>query len=70
MQTTLLNSVTLSEFTDLVEKDFITYQKMVSPVAQQIFITDSMPANTGDSRRYDEVDTETFGRRKRVTTRP
>lgn len=65
MQTTLLNTVTLSEFTDLVEKDFIMYQNMVKPVAQQIFISDTMAANTGDSRRYDEVDTETFGKLKR-----
>lgn len=65
MQTTTLNTVTLSEFTDLVEKSFIVYQNKVQPVAKQIFIFSNEAANTGDTRRFDEVDTETFGRLKR-----
>lgn len=63
--TTLLNTVTLSEFTDLVAKEFAMTQQMVSPVAKKLFIMDDMSANTGDSRRYDEVDTETFASLKR-----
>ena len=65
MRTNLLNTVTLSEFTDLVEKDFITFQQMVKPVAAQLFIERSMEAHTGDSRRFDEVDTETYAKLKR-----
>lgn len=63
--TTLLNTVTLSEFTDLVAKEFSLTQQMVTPMAQKIFIYDDMAANTGDQRRYDEVDTETFASLKR-----
>lgn len=58
--TTLLNTVTLSEFTDLVEKEFVLTQQMVQPAAQQLFITDDITANTGNTRRYDEIDTETY----------
>lgn len=65
MQTTTLNTVTLSEFTDLVEKSFIVYNNKVQPVAKQIFIFSNEAANTGDTRRFDEVDTETFGKLKR-----
>lgn len=64
-QATLLNTVTLSQFTDLVVKDFVESQKMVEPVAQQVYIYDDMAAHTGDTKRYDEVDTETFGSVKR-----
>ena len=58
--TTLLNTVTLSEFTDLVEKDFVETQKMITPVAEQMYIRENMAAHTGDTKRFDEVDTETY----------
>lgn len=58
--TSLLNTATLSEFTDLVEKEFKMLQDKVVPQAQQLFITEDLSANSGDTRRYDEVDTETF----------
>ncbi len=31
---------------------------------KRLFITDNMEANTGDTRRYDEIDTETYALRK------
>lgn len=58
--TTLINTISLPEFTDLVEKEFVITQQFVKPFAQQMYISDDMAANTGDQRRYDEVDTETF----------
>lgn len=58
--TTLLNTVTLSEFTDLVEKEFSMVSGLVEPMAAQLFISDDLSAHTGNTRRYDEVDTETF----------
>lgn len=62
----LLNTVSLPEFTDLVEKEFALNQEMVSVgAAQSLFITEDISMHTGDSRRYDEVDTETFGSLKR-----
>ena len=64
-RSTLLNTVTFSKFTDLVEKDFLTFQSMVMPVARQLFVDSDMAAHTGDTRRYDEVDTETYGKLKR-----
>lgn len=62
---TLLNQVSLSEFTDLVEKEFKINQTMVKPAAQQLYITDDLAAHTGNTRRYDEVDTETYASLKR-----
>jgi hypothetical protein len=62
--TTLLNIVTLSEFTDLVEKTFSDYSKLPDENAQQLFIRDDLSAHTGNTKRYDEVDTETFANLK------
>jgi len=62
--TSLLNKVTLSEFTDLTEKEFSHLQNKVTPVAQQLFVVEDLQANTGDTRRYDEVDTETYAKLK------
>jgi len=62
--TTLLNTITLPEFTDLVEKEFVQFNQMVEPMAQQLFITDNLTEHTGNTRRYDEVDGETFGSNK------
>jgi hypothetical protein len=63
--TPLLSSVTLSEFTDLVEKTFLLRQKNFPMYAKQLYINDPVPKNTGDTRRYDEVDTETYALLKR-----
>lgn len=62
---TLLNQVSLSEFTDLVAKDFKMNQTMIPIVAGQLFIEDDLAAHTGNTRRYDEVDTETYADLKR-----
>jgi len=59
--TSLLNTVTLSEFTDLVDKKFIQTQMMVPEVARKLFIYNNLAEHTGNTRRYDEVDTETYG---------
>lgn len=63
--TTLLNTVTLSEMTDLIRKQFVMVQQMVKPMAGQLFITDPIGKGNGNTKRYDEVDTQTFARRKR-----
>jgi len=60
--TSNLNTIVLSDFTDLVEKEFKLQQNMVKPVAQQLFISDPIGANTGDTRRYEEVDTQTYAK--------
>lgn len=62
----LLNTVTLPEFTDLIEKTFAMSDQMVETGrAQSLFIFDDITANTGDTRRYDEVDSETYASLKR-----
>jgi len=58
--TTLLNIVTLSEFTDLVEKKFTLDNAMMPENAAQLFISENLAAHTGNTRRYDEVDVETY----------
>jgi len=65
LQTTLLNIVSLSEFTDLVDKKFELSKNMVETnIARQLFIYSDEGANTGNTRRFDEVDVQTFGRLK------
>lgn len=63
--TTLLNTVTLSELTDLIRKQFVQVQQMVAPQARSLFIVDTIAKGQGNTKRYDEVDTQTFARLKR-----
>ena len=65
MPTTLLNTVTLSELTDLIRKQFVMTQQMVKPMAGQLFIKDPVGKGQGNTKRYDEIDTETFAKTKR-----
>lgn len=60
-----LNTVSLSDFTDLVSKTFLKGPELVAEVARQLFIVENMDANTGDSRKYTEIDTETYASLKR-----
>lgn len=65
MQGTLLNTVTFSQFTDLIRKEFVRTQQMVATgTAMQLFIKDPVAKAQGNTKRYDEVDTQTFARRK------
>lgn len=57
---TLLSTVSQSEFTDLIEKKFSMVSQLVEPMAQQLYISEDLSEHTGNTRRYDEVDTETF----------
>jgi len=60
--TTLLNTVTLPEFTDLVRREWLETPNLVPYNASKIFIEENLAAHTGDSKRYNEVDVETFGK--------
>lgn len=64
MQGSTLNTITFVQFTDLIRKSFVRLQNMIQPAAQQLFIKDSVGKGQGNTKRYDEVDTQTFGRRK------
>lgn len=63
-QTTLLNTVTLPELTDLIRKKFVMTQKMVTPVSKQLFIYDPIGKGQGNTKRFDEIDTQTYARLK------
>jgi hypothetical protein len=63
--TTLLNTVTLSEFSDLVKKQFSIVQQRVKPVASELYIYEDLTGWSSDQKRYDELDTETFAKLKR-----
>lgn len=65
MDTTLLNTVTLPELVDLVRRQFVQVQQMVVPMANALFITDPLGKGQGNTKLYNEVDTQTFARRKR-----
>jgi hypothetical protein len=50
---------------DLIRKQFVTLQQMVIPQAGSLFIKDPIGKGQGNTKRYDEIDTQTFARRKR-----
>lgn len=59
-QTTLLNEITLSEMTDLVRREWVFVQQNISRQAKQLFIVDNVGSGNGNSKIYNEVDTETY----------
>lgn len=59
-QTTFMNTISLPDFTDLVEREFALTQKALTPAAKQLFITDNIPLNTGAQRLYEEVDRDLY----------
>jgi hypothetical protein len=62
---TWLNTATLPEFSDLVMKQFSHQKEMVQPAAAQLFIQEDLTSSGSDTKRYDEVDVETFAKLKR-----
>jgi hypothetical protein len=62
---TWLNTVTLPEFSNLTMKQFSHQKDMVMPAASQLFIQEGLEGWGSDSKRYDEVDVETFAKLKR-----
>ena len=55
----------LGELVDLIEKNFITFNKTVQPIAGQMYITKSIPLHQGNSKRIDEFDFEQYAKEKR-----
>jgi hypothetical protein len=63
--TSLLSTVSLPEFSDLLTREFKMVQGLEDPNdAMQMFLSDPISNNTGDSRLYQEVDTETYAKTK------
>lgn len=61
-----LNTVSISQLTDLVERDFGVHNNnfVATGNAMKLFIYDDLAAHTGDRKRYSEIDTETFASNK------
>ena len=56
-----LNTVSISEMTDLVSRNWGIYNDMVKVgPARSLFITEDMANHTGTTRRYTEIDTQTY----------
>jgi hypothetical protein len=63
-QGTFLNTVTFPELTDLVNRNFVSVGGMITPVAKQLFLTDTMGAGEGELKLIQEYDTSTYAKAK------
>jgi hypothetical protein len=61
----ILNTITFSGMTDLIRKEYVETQKMIKPMAKQLYISDYVGKGQGNTKRYDEIDTETYAKLKR-----
>jgi len=59
-QTTLLNTITLPELTDLVRREWVFVRENIDRNARQLFILDQIGSGQGSTKRYNEVDIETY----------
>jgi len=56
-----LNTISIADMTDLVERKWSVFNKFVeNGIAQQLYIMENVPKNSGDTRRYTEIDPQTF----------
>lgn len=65
MPNSLLNTISFSGMTDLIRKEWVTTQNMIKPVAKQLYITSPIAKGNGNTKRYDEVDTQTYAKIKK-----
>lgn len=65
MMGNLLSTITFPEFTDLVRREFVETQQMVPYVAKQLFITEPIAKGQGNTKLFNEIDTQTYARLKR-----
>jgi hypothetical protein len=64
MATAYLNTVSLPQFTDLVEKKFQEAPMMVKSPIADAFLKMDIADHTGDTRRFTEIDVETYADEK------
>lgn len=62
---TWLNTASMGELSDLIMKQFSHQKEMVQPAVQQLFIYEDLTSWGSPTKRYDEVDVQTFARLKR-----
>ncbi len=60
----LLSTITFPELTDLTRRTFVETQQMVPMVAKQLFISEPIAKGNGNTKQYNEIDTQTYGRTK------
>ena len=65
---TLLTTLGLPEFSDLVKKEFNIVSEMIKPVAAELFNYVDLTSSNESSKRFDEVDIETFAKLKEEGT--
>lgn len=59
-QTTLLSNTSLPELTDLVRRNWVFTRENIVRNAKQLYIAEDIGAGQGSSKRYFEVDIETY----------
>lgn len=57
---TNLNTITITDFTDLVKREFEHVGKAPKPMAMQLFQFDDVGLNNGEQRLYEEYDSDNF----------
>jgi len=65
MEGSLLNTITFSQMTDLIRKEWVKTQNMYKPAVEKLYMVDPVSKNQGNTKRYDEIDTQTYARLKR-----
>lgn len=65
MQGNLLNTITFPEMVDLIRREWVATQNMIKPQARQVYITDPIGKGQGNTKLYNEIDTETYAKLKR-----
>lgn len=63
-QTTLISTVSLPEFTDLVRRQWLEVQEFLPKNALQMFVMDPIGMGNGNTRSYNEYDFETYADNK------
>ena len=63
-QGTFLNTATFPELTDLANRNFVSVGGMITPVAKQLYLTDTMGANEGELKLIQEYDMSTYAKAK------
>ncbi len=60
-----LSTATFTDLTDLIRREFVFNQKMPDLRAREIYIMDPIGMGQGNTKLYEEFDTETFARLKK-----
>lgn len=64
MATAYLNTVSLPEFTDLIQREFLETPMMVDSPIADVYLKMDIADYTGDTRRFTEIDVETYADEK------